>query len=251
MKSFSVVVTILLLAGSTAWGAAASLDDVVSALQAPFSRATPSKQRIHDFQAEFAQRSHIASINREQQGRGTVSFKFVPGADGQKTSALFRWSYTQPAVQEIISDGGMMWVYLPENRQVIESDISQVEQQGQNPVTFLSNLGNLSRDFTIVAGDPATNSEGNYRLTLVPHQPSAQFSGMDVVVSKAAVEQYQQGTSGVIFPLLLTTVSDVQGNSTSIEFDQIKINSGLKAAFFDFVKPAGVEVMTPTEQLNF
>ena len=194
---------------------------------------------------------HIASINREQRGSGAVSFKFVSGPADRSSVALFRWSYTQPAVQEIISDGEMMWVYLPENGQVIESDISQVEQQGQNPVTFLSNLGNLSHDFAITSGTPATDANGNYRLVLVPHQPSSQLAGMEVVVLKAAVDQQQREDTALVFPLVATIVTDVQGNSTTIEFSHIKINPGLKARFFTFSKPDGVEVLTPSEQLNF
>ncbi len=251
MKYVNLMVIILLLTVTSAWCAAPSLEAVVKALQDPFSQNTPAARQIHDFQADFAQRSHIASINREQRGSGTVSFKFVRGSKNRRSVALFRWSYTEPAVQEIISDGKMMWVYLPENRQVIESDISQVEQQGQNPVTFLSNLENLSRDFVITSGTPATDAKGNYRLVLVPHQPSTQFAGMEVVVLKAAVDLQQKENAAALFPLVETTVTDVQGNSTAIEFSQIRINPGLEASFFAFSKPDGVEVLTPAEQLSF
>ncbi len=251
MKRISLFIIMVLITVSTAWGDTATVNDVVAALQAPFSMATPAAGRIEDFQADFTQRSHIASIDREQKGLGTVSFKFVNNVEKKESSALFRWSYTKPAIQEIISDGQMMWVYLPENRQVIESDISQVEQQGQNPVTFLTNLGDLARDFTIKAANPLLDQAGNYCLNLIPHQPSPQFSAMTVVVAKDAVENYQQGRKATEFPLLLTTVSDVQGNSTAIEFSHITINPGLKNSLFAFEKPADVEVLTPTEQLNF
>ncbi len=251
MKYVNLLVMIFLLTVSTGWCQEASVNEIVQALQAPFSQSTAQDRRIYDFQAEFSQRSHIASIDREQRGSGAVSFKFISSPEAQSALALFRWSYTQPAVQEIISDGQTLWVYLPENRQVIESDISQVEQQGQNPVTFLSNLGDLGRNFEISSGQPARDANGNYRLVLVPRQPSAQFAGMEVLILNTAVEQVLEGSAALLFPLVETTVTDAQGNSTRIEFSQVRINPGLKNQFFAFNKPDGVEVLIPSDQLNF
>lgn len=250
MRYLVLFVLLFVFSVATAWCVEPSVDDVIKALETPFSQSTAAARQIHDFQADFFQRSHIASINREQRGSGDVSFKFVSAGEQQETTALFRWTYATPDVQEIISDGRMMWVYLPENRQVIESDISQVRQQGQNPVTFLSNLGNLSKDFAVTAGDPLTDAAGNYRLVLVPHQGSQQFAGMEVVVLKAAVEQYLQGGDLLLFPLVQTTVADGQGNRTAIQFENVRINPGLKTQQFAFETPAGVEVIKPTEQLN-
>lgn len=122
------------------------LSDVVAALETPFKAETTRSEQISDFSANFFQESLIASIGRTQRGEGTVRFKF--DAEGDTSVAKFFWEYRKPSVQDIISDGLTMWVYMPENRQVIESDLSQINaQQGENPVTFLSGLGNLSRDF--------------------------------------------------------------------------------------------------------
>jgi len=251
MKYINLVLVILLMSVVTALAAEPATADIVKALESPFAIETRAEGRIHDFQADFSQVSHIASINREQRGHGDVRFKFIDGAAQQGAKVLFRWSYLEPDIQEIISDGRMMWVYLPENRQVIESDLSQVQEQGPNPVTFLSNLGNLSRDFSIARADPATDDSGNFRLRLVPLQASPQFSSMDAVVSKDAVTNWQQGSGKLVFPLLKTVVTDLQGNSTAIEFDHIKINPGLATELFVFDKPADVEVVRAGEQLNF
>ncbi|MCW8893321.1 MAG: outer membrane lipoprotein carrier protein LolA [Deltaproteobacteria bacterium] len=226
-----------------------ALDDVVRTLETPFQQQTEESGKIQDFQAEFVQESHIASINRAQSGAGTVKFKFLFSAEDSSPVAKFRWDYRQPNIQEIISDGQMMWVYLPENRQVIESDISQInEQQGENPVTFLSGLGNLSRDFHIDWGTTHTDESGNFLLRLKPRGDSQLIQLMELVVNKDAVFEWQkQHKSGDKFPILATFVTDQQGNRTAIEFRKIQVNQELKDELFRFKKPADVEVVTPAQ----
>jgi outer membrane lipoprotein carrier protein len=80
-------------------------------------------------------------------------FRFEPGDSRRAPVAMFNWQYQEPSEQEVVSDGRTMWVYLPESRQVIESDLTLANRGGSvNPVTFLGGLGNLSRDFFISIG---------------------------------------------------------------------------------------------------
>jgi outer membrane lipoprotein carrier protein len=51
---------------------------------------------------------------------------------------------------------------------------------------------------------------------------------------------------GLVFPILSTTVFDPNGNSTTIEFGDVKVNRGVPAGQFQFILPAGVEVVRPT-----
>lgn len=162
-----------------------TLDEVVNALETPFKATT--KAGIVDFQAEFSQESRLASIDRTQHGRGQVSFKFMHRESDGSPVAMFRWVYSEPTPQEIIADGQTMWAYQPENRQVIKSDIGQLSQQGDNPVTFLSGLGNLSRDFQVRWGVPKSDSDGNYILELQPRRKSQLIQSVKIVVDRDAV----------------------------------------------------------------
>jgi len=180
-----------------------------------------------------------------------VHFRFVPAADAKASIAQFLWDYRQPDLQEIISDGRTMWVYLPDNKQVIESDIALLsKQQGQNPVTFLSSLGQLSAHFDI-SWSEESDKNGNYRLQLQPHQESQLIEQMEVVVNRNAADDWSRlQKTGAHFPLLETMVTDQQGNRTTIRFEQIKVNVGLKAEQFIFARPDDVELVRP-EQMNF
>ena len=150
----SGVLLLLCLLPSVAVAANIALSDVIKTLETPFqTTGTGSGGTIDDFQAEFFQESLIASIDRVQRGQGDVSFKFLNQHSDRVPQAMFRWEYRRPSIQEIVSDGRTMWVYLPENSQVIESDITEISlRQGDNPVTFLSGLGNLSRVISASAG---------------------------------------------------------------------------------------------------
>lgn len=237
------------------------LNDVIRALETPFKvdatleRGTAASA-IVDFEADFFQESRIASLDRIQRGRGRVEVKFDRRRDDRVPLTMFRWEYDQPTNQEIVSDGRTMWVYLPENRQVIESDIQAVSEARPNdPMTFLTGLGNLSRDFQISWASPNHDVEGNYVLELRPFRISPLIQRMLIVVDRAAVltadADFQVGLrpeTGNIFPILSTTVFDPSGNSTIIEFSDISVNRGIPSSFFEFTLPAGVEVVRPTGQ---
>ena len=235
------------------------LNDVIKTLEIPF-KSTATKDRgtatsgIYDFQADFFQESQIASIDRIQRGQGEVSFKFQRRNITDSPLAMFRWEYRQPTIQEIVSDGRTMWVYLPENGQVIESDLSQIDlHRADNPVTFLSGLGNLSRDFLIHWASPNTDREGNYVLELQPRRHSQLIQQLQIVVDRDAVLDYvERNRTGDLFPILATTVKDPNENLTTIEFQDIRVNRNISERFFHFNRPAGVEVVRPTgEQIGF
>lgn len=253
------ILFLLCLLPSLSMAAAVGLSDVIKTLETPF-KSTATKDRgtatsgIYDFQADFFQESLIASIDRVQRGRGEVSFKFQRRRIGAAPLVMFRWEYREPITQEIVSDGRTMWVYQPDNRQVIESDISRISrQQGENPVTFLSGLGNLSRNFHIRWATPNLDRQGNYILELQPRRISQMISKLLIVVDRNAVRDYvEKNRAGEIFPFLATTVIDPNNNRTTIEFRNIRVNRDLSARFFHFNRPAGVEVVRPTgEQLGF
>jgi len=253
---YSLLLIVLILPPVSAGAEAVSLNDVITTLETPFKSPLQTEPgmttaAIRDFQAEFSQESQIAAIDRVQRGQGKVSFMFLRRASDQDSLAMFRWEYRQPTVQEIISDGRTLWVYVPENRQVIESDISRISrQQGENPVTFLGGLGNLSRDFKISWAEPKVDEDGNYLIELQPRRDSQLIRTLRIVVARAAVMEYtQHKISGKIFPFLATMVTDPNGNRTSIEFHNIRVNPELSENFFTFVRPEGVDVIHPTEVL--
>ena len=252
MKHFLVLALCLLLLCPSlvlARGQSIGMSQVIRALEDPFKADAPADQAIHDFEADFFQESRIASLDRVQRGQGQVMVKFDHRRGDQAPLALFRWEYDEPTTQEIVSDGETIWVYLPENRQVIES---KLELEGQarpdDPVTFLTGLGNLSRDFNIAWAEPNQDIEGNYVLELRPRRVSTMIQRLLLVVNRDAVTGSPRPSSfdGGVFPLLSSTVFDPSGNTTTIEFRNVRVNRGIADSVFRFMLPAGVEVIHPS-----
>lgn len=229
---------------------AAGLNDVVSALEGPFRADAPAAAAIRDFEGDFFQESRIASLDKVQRGRGRVAIRFDRRDRNRPPLVMFRWEYDQPNNQEIVSDGHTMWVYLPENNQVVQSDIDIVNRTTANdPLTFLTGLGNLSRDFTIGWAEPNRDADGNWVLSMTPRRPSPLIAKLLIVVDRRAVDAWSRsGNVDDYLPLLSSTVYDPGGNSTLIEFSDMRPNRGLPASYFSFMIPAGVEVVRPTGQ---
>lgn len=240
-KCLRSMMWMLLLAGILSPGVHAAtigLDTVVAALQKPF-RTTGKQNRIYDFQAEFSQEAYLSSLDQMQTASGTVMVKF---ADGKVPVARFRWEYLQPDPQLIVSDGKTVRVYIPENRQMIESPMPADDRAGtDNPLAFLTDLGNLSRQFTIAWGEPRRSPEGHYRLLLRPRQPSAYLEQLIIEVDGDAVA----GKPG--YPVRAATLFGASDNRTTVRFSKPRINQGPDDALFRFKPPAGTEILRPGE----
>ncbi len=171
---------------------AVSLGDVVATLETPFQTKTDKELRINNYSADFFQESKITSLDRLQRANGRVEVAFDYLRERTVPAVKFRWQYDRPTTQEIVSDGETLWVYLPENNQVIQSNIEMINQANQNdPMTFLTGLGNLSRDFQISWATPNNDIDGNYVLELKPRRVSSLMNRLVIVVDRYAVEAYQ------------------------------------------------------------
>lgn len=280
IKRFSLSVlflgVFLATAATPVW--AVGLSDVIRTLETPFQTETAKEFRIYDYSADFFQESKIASLDRLQRANGRVEVAFDYQRERTVPKVKFRWQYDQPTTQEIVSDGETMWVYLPENNQVIQSNIEMVNQARQNdPMTFLTGLGNLSRDFQISWAVPNYDIDGNYVLELTPRRVSSLINKLVIVVDRFAVEAFQNrgkedpleppgltpppppqlgkdfafpgdagGPNDIWFPIMSTAVYDPNGNSTIIEFSNLRVNLGISDMSFNFILPAGVQVVRPT-----
>jgi outer membrane lipoprotein carrier protein len=228
---------------------APDLNQVLRALETPFDPRAAGPGAIENFQADFVQKSRIVSLDREQKGRGKVTVRFA--RPGTEIFPAFRWQYEEPTPQEFISDGQTLWVYLPENRQVIESKLDQTSlDQTGNPLLFLAELGNLSKVFTISWADPRQDGAGNFILEMAPKEPSPLLQRLLITVRREALPGSAPGGGKRVFPILATTVFDAGGNSTLIEFADIRMNLKLPDDFFRFRVPEGVEVLHSLEGLG-
>ncbi len=196
---------------------------------------------LEDVQVSFTQRATIASLKREVKGAGEMFIR-RPGSG----TPMFRFNYTKPEKQQIISDGKTVWIYQPEERQAMMADLSAAMESGGVTLNYLTGLADVSRDFTVTFAGSGRDRKGNYVLQLVPRKKSRLIERLQVTVSGEAVERYREEGKGVEpFPVVSSELFDTAGNRTLLEFARAKVNRGLGSSLFTFKPPKGVEVIKP------
>ncbi|ACM19284.1 outer membrane lipoprotein carrier/sorting protein LolA [Geotalea daltonii FRC-32] len=215
-------------------GLAAEMNDVVKTLEQGY-------RTLNDLQADFSQQTEIASMKRKERGAGELFLK--KGANGQ---AMFSFNYSKPR-QQIISNGKKVWYYLPENRQVMVSDVASLFEGGNSvALNYLSGMGHVSRDFNIRFAGDGRDKKGNYLLELIPKKPSQAMAKLHLGIKAQAVASFtREGQAADPFPIAYSVVFDSFGNRTVIEFSNIKVNRGMRSDRFNFKVPSGVEVINP------
>lgn len=179
--------------------------------------------RVQDFSADFVHSYRGGALRKEATERGTMSVK-KPGK--------MRWVYSAPEKKTFVSDGVKIYSYIPQDRQVIVSNVPQGDE-ATTAVMFLAGKGDVSRDFTAsyaegTAGAPA----GSIALKLVPKRAERDYDLLVLFVDSATRQ----------IRALKTT--DRQGGESMFTFANMKENQGLADKEFAFRIPRGVDVIT-------
>lgn len=201
-------------AAADAVAPASCVDAAVAAIQTRY-------EAISDLSARFEQRSRSVALGggaaAETISRGTVVFA-KPGR--------MRWSYEEPEPSLVVSDGETLWLYDPTRAEVQRMEVSSGFVSGA-AIQFLLGQGDMRRDFEVRAVDCGSDSA---ELELVPRA--------DATYEKLRVEA--ELPSG---QLRRTTVFDLVGNVTEVEFEDVRTNQSPDPGVFRFDPPEGVEVI--------
>jgi outer membrane lipoprotein carrier protein len=190
-----------------------SAGDVASALQQRY-------QGVRDFTADFVQTYRGGVLRTETRERGTVSVK-KPGR--------MRWVYMSPERKEFVSDGQKIYSYIPEDNQVLVSQVPP-ENEASTSVLFLTGKGDIVKDFTpsfVEASVP-----GTLALKLTPRRDAAEYEYLIVAVDPASLQ------------IRALTTRDRQGGESTLRFENLKENKGISDKDFAFRIPRGVDVIT-------
>ncbi len=209
-------------------------------VQSFFIAANPH-QRINDISGKFRQQARIASLNRSRTGHGTMQIMFQRQNGAEQT--LFCWNYLKPSRQQVICDGETLWVYMPENNQVMVSAVTDKSYYKEDPLLFLRNLGHLDKHFSVEWAAKRRDQHGNYVLALTPLKASVYIKTLELAVPA----WINNRSARLRFPIAAATIIDPTDNVTSIEFSDIRINNGLTPQQFKFDIPAGVAVVHPAD----
>jgi outer membrane lipoprotein carrier protein len=187
--------------------------DVAGALQRKYDS-------VKDFTANFSQTYEGGVLRRKTAESGTVAVK-KPGK--------MRWDYTGAEKKLFVSDGQTMFLYFPNEKQVMKNAVPS-QDQATSAVLFLMGKGNIVRDFNIRWADGGSDTA--YRLRLDPKTLQAEYDWLEIAADRDTLR------------IVGLTAADAQGGKSSFTFSNFKENVGLADKMFQFTIPRGTEVIS-------
>jgi outer membrane lipoprotein carrier protein len=179
-------------------------------------------EQVRDFSADFEHIYEGGLLGRKVIERGTLVVK-KPG--------MMRWLYTSPEKKEFVSDGRTLWSYIPEDNQVVVSQVAPADE-ASSPALFLAGKGNILRDFRASFATVPAAAPNEVALKLVPTRPQRDYDWLILVVDRASLQ----------IRMLVTT--DSQGGTSTFVFTKMRENVGVPDQDFAFKIPRGVDVVT-------
>jgi outer membrane lipoprotein-sorting protein len=177
---------------------------------------------IRDLRADFEQVSHSASFAGEplmdsEPKRGRVVFA-KPGK--------MRWTYSAPDPSVVVSNGDILWIHDVEAKTATRLEVTEGYLSGA-ALQFLLGDGQILEEFEVQATDCGAE---HVTLDLTP-KVDAGYERLGLVAN---------ATSGDIVG---TSIVDLFGNRTQIDFHQMEVNQDPAASIFEFIPPDGIEVI--------
>ncbi|MGM8898573.1 MULTISPECIES: outer membrane lipoprotein chaperone LolA [unclassified Psychrobacter] len=165
-------------------------------------------------------KSMTANFTQTTKGATNGTFK---GSMSVQRPNNFRWETKSPSEQLIVANGNSMWIY--------DKDLEQATKQGVD-----SQVGNTPA--LLLSGDPS-KIDKNFKVTqpyenknyyvLYPKTGDASFKNLSVSFSGGK-------------PVMMV-LNDTLGQTTSIKFNDIKLNPSVSSSQFKFTPPKGVDVI--------
>ena len=170
-----------------------------------------------DFRARFTQTLTSAALGRKTNSSGEVTFK-KPGR--------MRWDYEKPDKSSYVTDGGVLWLYEPDDKQAFKQDLKS--SQLPAALSFLTGKGKLATEFDIAF---AGKTGPDYVLSLSPKTPQAQVKTILFTVDPRT------------FDVRESEITDAQGNVNHMSVSVIRVNTRVPDSLFHFTPPPGTRVI--------
>ncbi len=171
---------------------------------------------LTSLEADFAQFTFNADRTRMMEGRGTFYLQ-RPGR--------FRWQYETPGKQVIIADGKRVYLHDLELDQV--SHQSEEKALRGTPALLLANNDPIDRHFT---AKPIDSTDGREWVELTPKAADTDVIRIELGFGDTGIESM--------------IMEDSFGQTTRLNFTEIKRNPSLDAALFEVDEKAGGDFLS-------
>jgi outer membrane lipoprotein carrier protein len=171
------------------------------------------------FQAEFIQESTIKAMDIVDFASGIIFVRY-PG--------MMRWEYEKPEKQVIITDAKKLWIYRPDDNQVMTGSAPAFFSDGKG-ASFLSDINLVRRKFNISL-EPSKESFF-YELKLQPIEKTLDVNDIRLSVTKKT------------FTVIRIITYNSYGDENRIELINHRFNVDLDNKLFSFDIPPGVDIL--------
>lgn len=184
----------------------------------------------------FAHADGISTLKKFLNDTHTVSSHFSQTVVGKKKTqrsegsfelqrpGKFRWEYTRPFPQLIVSDAARIWVYDVDLAQVTERKLG--EALGDTPAALLAGSNALETGFKLTADAPENGLEW---VTALPRSDKNSYQSIRLGLAEGQLRRM--------------VLKDLFGQTTTIDFSAIQTNTAIDPKRFVFVAPAGTDII--------
>ena len=205
--SVAVLIVMFATSGALVPASAQSVQDVVASVEGHY-------RDLGDLTAKIVQKNFLKSVNKTQ---------IFDGALWIKKPGKLRLEYSN--AQMILIENKTAIFYSRKNEQLIRKTFTDFEHMNI-PVAFLLGAASIRNDFDV--SQPEANAAR--LLELVPKKPGAAMKKLRI----------QTDDSGRI---TILTIFDKSGNTTELQFAEIREGVGLEDSLFVFKAPKGTEII--------
>jgi len=213
LKRLSILTAacLLLLAAAAPLPAAElSVDDILAGVEARYKGP--------GFSARFFQESTLKAMDITDTAQGTILIK-RPG--------MMRWQYEEPDPQLIVTDGEVLWIYRPQDRQVMVGDAPDYFGGGKG-AGFLSDINRVGDNFIVV---PDPSDDAHHVLKLLPKQDKYNVDSIRLFISRDRFEIDEVVTENRF------------GDETRLTFTELTFGLNPDDSLFRFEVPPGTDVL--------
>lgn len=191
-------------------------------LDAVLAEISKAQSAIQTLQADFKQ-TKVSRLLKEPSVLQGVFYYQAPDK--------VRWEYRNPRETVVLVTAHEMVTYRPSERLAEKVELGRSQRKLFAFLSASEPIANLSRHFSFTLRDPG--GEGNFVLILNPvtHQLKRRLHHVELVIERQS------------FLPVKVAYTETDGDTTSYEFSQVKINRPLAATLFSLDLPPGVRVV--------
>jgi outer membrane lipoprotein carrier protein len=163
--------------------------------------------------------------------RGDGPERVESGTLWLKKPRKMRWEYRSPREKLFISDGEVVWFYMPDERQVRKTTLKKLDDL-RSPLAFLLGKTKLEKELTGLSKvvDSAPLEARNTLLRGVPQGMAGQLSEVQLEITPSD-------------QIVRIVLMEADGAETEFRFAGWKEDVKMSDSSFQFAPPAGVETV--------